>query len=336
MYYSGRAVVFLIAMTIPLFVFRSREWLLARWRELVLLALATIIVLGPMLFLFVRDRDAFASRSREVLVFTPAALQHMKSGYGVKSLAAVLSQQAQRTALLFWTYTDTSTQFGARRAFLDGFSAMALTLGIGYAVFTLRRLGSALSLSWLLAILFLGCFLTINPPFFPRLAMLVAPAALLGGVALDRLSFSVEALLSRLSRLLGRLVPGVALAIAFTLTGIANWTWYEKSFKSWATSSAHLARYLAARPGFHAYSVGVPYWWALSREFRFLSPGQLVGDLDPALVEQGQFDASETLVLSPDRASLAAALQSRFPDAVVESHPGNSPGEVAFFVFRRP
>jgi hypothetical protein len=336
MYYSGRAVVFLTAMTILLVVFRSREWLLTRWRELVLLTLATVIVLGPMLFLFVRDRDAFASRSREVLVFTPAALQHMKSVYGVESLAAVLGAQAQRAALLFYTYTDASTQFGARRAFLDSFSAVALTLGIGFAVFTLRRLGSALSLGWLLVVLFLGCFLTINPPFFPRLAILVAPAALLGGMALDRLHVAVEALLSRRSRLLGWFVPGVALAIAFTLTGLANWTWYAKSFESWATSRALLARYLAGRPGLHAYSVAAPYWWARDREFRFLAPGQLIGDLDSEQVAQGRFDASATLVLSPTLASLVPALRSRFPDAVIESHPGNAPGEVAFFVFRPP
>ena len=175
MYYSGRAVVFLAAMIVLLIVCRSRERLLSRWRELVLLALAIIIVLGPMLFLFARDRDDFVSRSRDVLVFTPDALHHMESVYKVTSLAGVLAQQARRSALLFWTYTDLSTQFGARRAFLDDFSAMALTLGIGYALFTLRRLGSALSLGWLLTILFLGCFLTINPPFFPRLAILVAP-----------------------------------------------------------------------------------------------------------------------------------------------------------------
>lgn len=335
MYYSGRSVVILAALTIPLIVFRGREWLLARWRELVLFILATMIVLGPMLLLFERDRDAFTSRSREVLIFTPAVLQHMKSGYGVNSLAAVLAEQGRRAALLFWTYTDASTQFGARRAFLDGFSGMAVALGIGYAVFTLRRLGSAMSLGWLLAIQFLGCFLTVNPPFFPRLVILVAPAALLGGAALDRLYFSVEALLSRRSRLLGSLAPGVALAIAFTVAGIANWTWYVRDFARWATSGAHLARYLAARPGFRAYSVAVPTWWALNREFRFLAPGRLIGDLAPSQVEQGQFDVSDTLVLSPDRAPLVAVLRSRFPDAVVETHPGNSPDEVAFYVFRR-
>lgn len=269
-------------------------------------------------------------------MFTPDPLHHMESGYKVTSLAGVLAQQARRSALLFWTYTDASTQFGARRAFLDDFSAMALALGIGYALFTLRRLGSALSLGWLLMILFLGCFLTINAPFFPRLVILVVPAALLGGVALERLSASVEALYSEKDRLLGRLVPVVALGIAFTLTGLANWTWYEKSFRSWATSAGHLARYLAARPEFHAYSVGVPYWWALNREFRFLAPGQLVGDLDPAQVEQGHFDPSRTLVLSPDKDSIVAALRSRFPDAVIESHPANAPGEIAFYIFRRP
>ncbi len=336
MYYSGRIVVFLVAMTVLLVVCRSREWLLARWRELVLLVVAIVIVLGPMLVLFARNRDAFTSRSREVLIFTPAALEHMRSVYGVESLAAVLGAQAQRAALLFYTYTDASTQFGARRAFLDSFSAVALTLGIGFAVFSLRRLGSALTLGWLLVVLLLGCFLTINPPFFPRLVILVAPAVLLGGMALDRLYVAVEALLSRRSRLLGWLLPGLALAIALTYTGLANWTWYAKSFESWATSRAHLARYLAGRPGLRAYSVAAPYWWARDREFRFLAPGQLIGDLDSEQVAQGRFDASATLVLSPSLASLVPALRSRFPDAVIESHPGNAPGEVAFFVFRPP
>ncbi len=335
MYYSGRVIVFVAAMTALLVVCKSREWLVARWRELILLALAIIIVLGPMCVLFVRDREAFTSRSREVLIFTPDPLHHMKSLYGVQSLAAVLGEQAQRAALLFYTYTDASTQFGARRAFLDDFSAMALTLGIGYAVFSVRRLGSALNLGWLVTILFLGCFLTINPPFFPRLVILVAPAALLGGIALDRLYFSVEALLSRRSRVWGSLLPGAALATALTLTGAANWNWYVRSFESWATSSARLARYLAARPELHAYSVAVPNWWALSREFRFLAPGQLIGDLDPAEVEQGRFDASLPLILSPDQSRLLPSLRSRFPEAVVESQPGNNPGEIAFFVFRR-
>jgi hypothetical protein len=335
MYYSGRSVVILAALTILLVVCRGREWLRTRWRELVLFLLATMIVLGPMLLLFERDRDAFTSRSREVLIFTPPVLQHMKAGYRVNSLAAVLAEQGQRAALLFWTYTDASTQFGARRAFLDGFSGIALALGIGFAVFTLRRLGSAMSLGWLLAIQFLGCFLTVNPPFFPRLVILVVPAALLGGAALDRLAFSVEALPSRRSRLLGSLGPGFALAIAFTVTGISNWTWYVRDFATWATSGAHLARYLAARPAFRAYSVAIPSWWALNREFRFLAPGRLIGDLDPSEVEQGRFNASDTLVLSGDRAPLVAVLRSRFPDAVVETHPGNSPDEVAFYVFRR-
>jgi 4-amino-4-deoxy-L-arabinose transferase-like glycosyltransferase len=335
MYYAGRAIVFLAAIAVLLVVLRSRQWLSARLREVALVVVAVVVVLGPMLYLFERNHDAFVSRSRDVLIFTPPVVQHMKSVYGVTSVAAMLAQQAQRAALLFWTYTDTSTQFGARRAFLDSFSATALALGIGYALFTLRRLGSALSLGWLLIILLLGCFLTVNPPFFPRLAMLVAPAALLGAVALDRLYDSVGALLSRRSRFLGWFVPGVALTVAFTLTGLANWTWYEKSFKSWATAGAHLARYLASHPSLRAYSVAVPSWWARTREFSFLAPGQLLGDLSPEEVAHGEFDPSATLIFSPDRGPLVESLRVRYPDAVVEAHPGNSPGEVAFFVFRR-
>ena len=335
MYYSGRAVAPIAIFAMALFVFRSRRWLLARWRELALIILAIIIVLGPMIYLFAVNHDAFVSRGRDVLIVTPDPLKHMKSVYQVDSLLDVFKKQAERAVLLFWTYTDSSTQFGARRPFLDRFSGVALALGVGYAVFTLRRLGSALSLGWLALILFLGCFLTINPPFFPRLVVLAAPAALLGGIALDRLAFSLETILpGQQIPFLGRLVTGGILAIALMLVGIANWTWYVNDFGSWATSGSRLARYLAENPDLRAYSVAVPSWWASTREFRFLAPGQLIGDLDPDLVAQGKFDPSATLVLSPDRAALVRKLKSQHPDAVVETHPGNSLREVAFFVFR--
>jgi hypothetical protein len=334
MYYAGRAVVLIAPLVALLVVGRSRRWLAARWRELLLVALAGAVVLGPMLLLFIRDRDSFGTRTRQVLILSPAAAHHMMSVYGVETIGAIVLQQARHTALVFHAEADKSTQFGARRSFLDPFSAAAMILGIGYALVRWRALGSRLLLLWLVTILVVGCLLTINAPFFPRIVGLVAPAALLGASALERVDALVRELLSRWSRALGWLVPGGVLAVVLAFTAWANWSWYVTSFESWATPRARLARYLAARPELRVHSVAVPSWWARDREFAFLAPGQMIDDLDAATVRAGAFDTSGVLVIAPSETSLVSALMARFPDATIETHKGNSPAEVAFYVFR--
>lgn len=335
MYYAGRAVVLIAPLVALLVIGRSRRWLVARWRELLLVVLAGAVVLGPMLLLFFRDRDSFGTRTRQVFILAPDAAHHMMSVYGVETIGAMVLQQARHTALVFHAGADRSTQFGARRSFLDPFSAAAMTLGIGYALVRWRMLGGRLVLLWLVTILVLGCLLTINAPFFPRIVGLVAPAALLGAAALERVDALVRELLSRWSRVLVWLVPGGVLAVALALTAQANWSWYVTSYESWATARAHLARYLEARPELRVHSVAAPFWWARDREFAFLAPGQMIDDLDAATVRAGDFDPSAVLVISPSETSLVSALRARFPDATIEAHRGNSPGEVAFYVFRR-
>ena len=96
-----------------------------------------------------------------------------------------------------------------------------------------------------------------------------------------------------------------------------------------------LARYLEARPELRVHSVAVPVWWARDREFEFLAPGQIINDLDAAAVRKADFDPSAVLVISPSERSLVSALRARFPDATIEAHKGNTPAEVAFYVFRR-
>jgi len=74
-------------------------------------------------------------------------------------------------------------------------------------------------------------------------------------------------------------------------------------------------------------------WWAKNREIEFLAPGALLGDLDPATVERSDFRPTAPLVFSADRAPLAQHIQHRFPEGRLEAHAGNSPGEVAFYLF---
>jgi hypothetical protein len=334
MYYSGRIIVFVAAGLVLAMLVKSLAWTRARAKELTLSAVAGLMTLGPMAPLMIAKPHDVMARTRDVFIFRPECMTHMKGVYQVDTPAEVLVQQARRAALLFFTYTDASTQFGCRRAFLDELSGTALVLGLGVVLMNRRRLGTTLPILWIVSILGLGCALTINAPFYPRLVALVVPACLLGGLGLERAYVFCRGLLARRGPPVSSLVPAAALALVLAAAGLAGWRWYLHDYGSWTTGTARLGRWLAAHPGFHPRSVAIPDWWANNRDVEFLAPGALIGDVDEAAVVKGELDPSVPLVISPHKTGALAALHRRFPDASFETVAGNAPGEVAFIVFR--
>src|SRR5207247_8529424 len=125
------------------------------------------------------------SHTRSVFILDPDIIKHMEGVYQVDTISAMLLEQARHTALIFHYYHDKGTQFGFTRPFLDPFTAILFTLGLGYALFHWRRLGNSLMLAWTALGLLLGCFLTVNPPFWARLMFLLPPTALLAALALE-------------------------------------------------------------------------------------------------------------------------------------------------------
>ena len=65
------------------------------------------------------------------------------------------------------------------------------------------------------------------------------------------------------------------------------------------------------------------------REFRFLAPGRLVGNLTPKQLEAGNMPigASTLLILTGEQTALIQRLQRQFPGGTVETHIGNTPTE---------
>ena len=76
----------------------------------------------------------------------------------------------------------------------------------------------------------------------------------------------------------------------------------------------------------------------LDREFEFLAPGRLAGDLAPEQAEADLARAGDPtlVILTPEQDGLLQRLRQRFPGASAETHSGNTPDEVAFYVLRLP
>jgi len=204
----------------------------------------------------------------------------------------------------------------------------------------LRRFGHFLLLVWLGLILMLGLFLTNNAPFWPRLLGLLPPAALLAGLALERLYTPIVdwARQRQVSWIRPALI--VLFLAGFVAVGVSNWTSYVESKGSWAMTRTRIGRMLAdTPPQISAYLVPDPFSHH-DREFEFLAPARFSGDLNEERVQTGAIPVSAAgatlIVLTPNHAALLDVLRLRFPDGIARAFPDNDPGSIGFYVFTIP
>lgn len=336
-YFPSRIIVFIVGfMLFYLFLFH-RNWLRAHWWTILLWVLAVLVTLGPMLVVFARDMNAFMSRTREVFILNPEVLRHARSVYQVEAISNILLEQARRSVLLFHYYPDTGTQFGFRRPLLDPFTAPLFTLGMGIALFNWRRFGSILALVWIVLGVLTGSFLTVNPPFWARLMILLPPAVLLAALALNTIYELVKSNLEEIEKRVALIAPA-AVILLIVIVGVWNWNTYIELKGNFATARTRIARYLADQPdSAKAYLVSNDFNYR-DREFEFLAPGRLIASLTPEQMqtEIPQVGASTLVILSAEQGPQVQQLQQLYPNGTTETHLGNSPNEIAFYVFRLP
>ena len=333
MYFSGRIVLPVFALVVLHMALFDRAWLRSRWRSIALWSLAAVVALGPMLLVFVRDTDSLMRRTRQVFVLNPEIVRHEQGVYQTTSIPGVLLQQVRHAVLMFHYYPDTGTQFWLHVPLLDPFTGVLFALGVGYAMFHWRKTAFGLLLGWT-ALVVVSSALTANPPFWPRLMVVLPPAVLLAALALDRLCEFVKPPAGQHFSL----VPAAALVLLLAWAGVQNWRMYVLAKGTWATPRTRIARYLAEGPATTpVYIVSNEVRWN-DREFEFLVPGRIAGDLSPGDVESHRMPSGHAamLILTREQAPLLQRLADRYRDGSVEAHSGNDASDVAFYVFRLP
>lgn len=312
-YYPGRLIVPLLALLLVVTA-------LAGWRALwsrgvgVGVAVAGLLLgMGPALVYFARKSHDFTARTQDVLLTTPDVWTHTAAKYGLEraDVAGVLWQQVQRAGLGFWRFSDGTTQFGIERPMLDPLAGGLLLLGIGYALWRLRQPAALLLLGWGLGYI-AAAATTVDPPGSTRMLGIVAPAALLGGLALDR---GLRVLLP------GRRWTIAALALGLVTVGVSmGITW--RDYVAWGTSGrsvelrTHIARFLMAQPAdIPIVMISSDYGWK-DRDFEFLLPDHTGMSIAAEVVAK---DATALppgrliVILGQEALPLVALLQERYP-----------------------
>lgn len=337
LYYSGRLVLPIIAFVLIFLSIFHRTWLRPRLGLILLWGLAILVTLGPMLLVFYRGPDALIARSREVFILNPEVVQHEDGVYHIHTILALSLEQAHRTVLLFHYFPDKGTQFALGLPFLDPFTATLFTLGLGYTICHWRRLAGWLLLSWVTLGLVIGCFLTVNPPFWPRLMILLPPVALLAAIAFN---FLYEFIHRGFIGLSGSLAPAASLVVLLLLLGVGwrNWNLYVNAKGSYATPRTFIARYLAELPPATQAHLVSAYFKYQDREFEFLAPGHLVDNLpsEQVVVTGVPQNSTRMLILGAEQQAVVERLQNLYPGTAVEAHSGNTPDDVSFYVVHLP
>jgi hypothetical protein len=342
MYYSGRVILVVVALFLLYLLLVDRRLLLANRRGLLWLAVGAAVGMGPMLLLFLLEPAGALQRSREVWVFNAPVLEHSRSKYGVETVAQIMLEQARRSLLMFNLSIDSSTQFGFPRPLVDSISGPLVVLGTAYALAHLRRWAAGLLAIALLTVVVVGSILTDNPPFWPRLVFVLAPAMGLAALAVDR---AWQAVTDAFGRETGRIVAIVVVG-GLLYVGLLNWTLYYQAASSNGRPRALVGRLVATLPPDAAVCI-VPEddnGWIHGPEEREIAffmgerPGYTVSlDADGHMAEYPApcLQAGATWIVPESRLALLSEIQQSLPGSVTTAH-GRRPGETAFFAVRLP
>ncbi len=182
-YWSARVAFVLVPVLLVYVALVERRLLASRWKGLAwgIVGLATCGL--PVLALFLANPGAYGARDTAVQLLgsDPYARGQAQALYGTHAIIPVVLGQAWRNATTFIQRGDTSLQIGWSGAMLDTVSAALLPAALILGLLRLSRWPYALCLAWFGAVFSAGV-LTIDAPWWPRLAALLPPVALLIGV----------------------------------------------------------------------------------------------------------------------------------------------------------
>jgi hypothetical protein len=215
-YWSARVVFFILPLMFLLILIQDRRLLLSRWREGAWMGVGLIAAGLPVIGMFRADAGSFNRHQGDVIIFSSAARDHLISMYGNASMFSVLLQQAWKMLTAFNARGDTSVYFADwGKPMLDIVSAALFPASLCLAVVRWRKWQYLTCLAWVALVIAAGA-ITIDPPWWARMAAVLPAIALLIGALLAEIwdRFPVGA--SRLP------IPAAGIALVLGAIAVLN------------------------------------------------------------------------------------------------------------------
>lgn len=162
-----------IASQVCLFAIRRMDW---KWfllsTTIPMFVAATVV--APLLvhqFSITPKAEMFENRAGDVVIWKESNWKHLNGKYNANGNSSViLREQVERAFFAPLIYADSSIQYNGTKPILDATTAALWALSAAAALLLFWRMEWFIPMFWIFSVLFTGGVLTIDPPFFPRLA----------------------------------------------------------------------------------------------------------------------------------------------------------------------
>jgi len=279
------------------------------------------LVLAPLLvhdYTRTGQTGMFQNRAQGVVAWTPDNLRHLDLVYHADGDTSwIFRRQMERAFLSPILYSDTSMQYNGQAPFLDPVMAVLFMLGAVTAAFRFYDIRWSLPAGWIVGILLAGGVLTVDAPFFPRLAgaaaLLFLPVAgvMSLGLGEDRISL--------------KSIPVLILAMAVLAAGGINLRHYFVTYaRTIDPASIHYAQTGLAYavkerdPAEYAYVFRGPHFSFGSGTVQFLAKGHRGGDIDH--LPDSQISNRFYFVVEESQSKWLPALKERFPGYTIREY----------------
>ena len=320
-YPSGRAIIPLIVIGLACAWMYQRKWITDNYGGLIWMALGLLAALGPNLIYFITDWSVYMQRSREVIIFNPGNIEHLKYTYEVNSTWMVVWEQIKRSVLQFNYYTDRSAQFSYPHPMFSSLISPLLILGFTMSLYRWKKLEYLFVISSFSLILVVGSILTNDAPTWVRLVGIIPLTALMMALVLDEFVNIFERIY------LKPFVPLLLLGIALFLGALAvtDWKIYLRDVgnESITRPEVHIARYLDALPD-DITACGLTDEYLINQEeIKFLGwPRTIVVVPADTVALNSEVCPGKSVVwiLSPTYQNRVPELQSQWHGGIAENH----------------
>jgi 4-amino-4-deoxy-L-arabinose transferase-like glycosyltransferase len=286
---------------------------------------AMILMVSPLLLLHGIAVLPFRNRSQQVVIFSDEAMRHLESVYHTNgNRRIILQQQLKRALLAPVVYPDKSLQYGGPKPMLDPVAAGLLMLGVVIACCSIRHPREMFPLLWIVSLLTVGAALTVDAPFYPRIAGVVPMLALLAGRTLDRLTRFPGGVRSRLVR-------GVQIGAVLVVLGVIafhnvrTYFWEYRPDRSMHYAVTLMAHRIAEQsPETFTYFMVPPQFYFNMGTIRLIAgdhPGMDVEE-PSAIIPSLPLNPERPLlfIVGLHRLEAVAMIQARYPNAQVTEH----------------
>jgi 4-amino-4-deoxy-L-arabinose transferase-like glycosyltransferase len=319
-YYASRLAPVLVAGVLGWYVLRERAFLRANRGNLLALFLAGLVTLAPQIAYFLQKPGALMSRTEDVWLFNNP--QHTLSGWGTADPLQLLLIQTREALLVFNYKGDTSLQFGFSEPHLEPITAAMFLLGVAITLRRLWRWPYGLLHFWLWTTLFVGCVLTVDAPFGPRLVGAIPVPFIFAALPIAGLYHYLREAFPRR----GRAVGLGLLVCLFSASGYVNYDSYVNRFNGVERPTSEvmeLAKLLVSLQDYRVYLFATPEQSLGYGTVRFIARDTEGYDItDPAVAApvHDEVDKDVAFLFWPSQVDRLAYVQHFYPDGLLGQH----------------